>query len=238
VQPSEEAVEGVDASALTIGAATPDDLAGGFPLLILATDQTDLLATYVDRTVAAGGLEPRGKLDDARLFEGHTASFAIRDGVLVSAPSLGLVRSAIARRDGDKDEQLDDNAVESLFDGLDGTGPLLVYSDLGKVLEVDLGLKALGVLKPWTAKLGQTVASVQGKGEAVRVEALAKSTEDLTPAGVPFGAEPQSFVISGQNIRDTITLGPSARLLIGVAPISGEATATSDEVRVHATVGG
>lgn len=238
VQPSEEAVEGVDAAALTIGATTPDDLAAGLPLLVLATDQTDLLATYVDRTVAAGGLEPRGNLDDARLFQGRIASFAIRDGVLVSAPSLGLVRSAIARRDGDKDEQLDDDAVQTLFDGLDEAGPLLVYANLGFLRDADPGLESLAGQAPWTGKLGDTAASVRGEGDAVRIDAYSKSTEGLSPDELPLGTEPSPFQITAQSVAVLIEPGPVRDLLAGLAPISGEATADSDEVRLHVTVGG
>jgi hypothetical protein len=238
VRPGEEAVEGVDASAMTVGAATPDDLTGGFPLLVLATDQADLLSTYVRRTAAAGGLQPRGVLDDARLYEGRTASFAVRDGVLVSAPSLGLVRSAIARRDGDSDLQLDDDTVNSLFEGLDQTGPLLVYADLGKLLELDLGLKELGVSRPWTTKLGETGVSLRAVGNAVQVEAVSKSTDDLTLDDPPLSAEPTPFEFSGAQITNLVRPGPAADLLTGITPISGEGTATSDEIRIHATVGG
>jgi hypothetical protein len=237
VQPGEE-VEGIDAAALTIGVATPQDLAGGVPLLVLATDQADLLSAYTRRTAAAGGLEPRGNLDDALLYEGRKASFAIRDGVLVSAPSLGLVRSAIARRDGDSDEQLDDDAVESLFEGLDQTGPLLAYADLGYVREADPGLEQLADRAPWTAKLGETAASVRAEGGAVQIEAFSKSPEALSPDELPLGAEPSSFEFSADSAAGSVGPGPVQGLLSGLASISGEATASSDEVRLRVTVGG
>jgi hypothetical protein len=238
VQPSGEEVEGLDAAALTIGAATPDDLSGGLPLLVLATDQADLLAKYMSRTAAAGALKRRGSLDDAQLFEGRTASFAMRDGVLVSAPSLGLVRSAIARRDGDKDAQLDDDAVESLFEGLEETGPLLVYADLGSVREADPGLERLAGQAPWTGKLGQTAASVRAEDGAVKIEDFSKSTEELTSDELPLGTKPSSFQITAESAAVLIDPGPVRELLTGLAPISGEATASSDEVRLHVTVGG
>jgi hypothetical protein len=238
VQPSEEAVEGIDAAALTIGAATPDDLSGGLPLLVLATDQTDLLAKYMNRTTAAGGLERRGSLDDAQLFEGRNASFAIRDGVLVSAPSLGLVRSAVARRDGDSDEQLDDDAVQTLFEGLDATGPLLVYANLGFVREADPGLERLAGQAPWTGKLGETAASVRAEDGSVQIEGLSNSTEDLTPDELPLDAEPSNFEFDSRQVAALISPGPTAGLLAGLVPITGEATASSNEVRLHLTIGG
>ncbi len=237
VRPSED-VEGIDAAALTIGAATPQDLARGFPLLVLATDQADLLSTYTRRTAAAGGLQPRGNLDDALLYEGRKASFAIRDGVLVSAPSLGLVRSAIARRDGDRDEQLDDDAVETLFDGLKESGPLLIYADLGSVREADPGLEQLAEGAPWTGKLGETAASVRAEGGAVQIEDFSKSTDDLTSDELPLGTKPSPFQITAQSAAVLIAPGPVRDLLTGLAPIRGEATASSDEVRLHVTVGG
>jgi hypothetical protein len=237
IRPGAEEIEGIDAAALTIGAATPDDLSAGIPLLVLATNQTDLLSTYMRRTAAGGGLQPRGELDDAQLYEGRTASFAARDGVLVSAPSLGLVRSAIARRDGDKDEQLDDDAVETLFAGLNEGGPLLVYSDLASLREADPGVEGLADQAPWTGKLGETAATVQAEGNTVQIDALSKSTEDLTPSEPPLSADLTPFELSGATITGLISPGPAADLITGVAPISGEGTATSDEVRVHVTVG-
>jgi hypothetical protein len=237
VRPSEE-VEGLDAAALTIGAATPEDLAGGFPLLVLATDQAELLSTYMRRTAAAGALQPRGKLDDALLYEGRKAAFAIRDGVLVSAPSIGLVRSAIARRDGDSDERLDDNAVESLFESLDEPGPMLVYADLGYVREADPGLTQLTDKAPWTGKLGETVASVRAQDGAVMIEDFSKSTDELTSGELPLGAEPSGFEITADSAGVLVEPGPILDLLTGLAPIRGEATASSDEVRLHVTVGG
>jgi hypothetical protein len=236
-RPNEE-IEGVYPAALTVGAATPEDLAGGFPLLVLATDQADLLSTYMRRTAAAGALQRRGNLDDALLYEGRKASFAIRDGVLVSAPSLGLVRSAIARRDGDSDDRLDDAAVESLFEGLDQTGPLLVYADLGYVREADPGLQELANQAPWTGKLGETAASVRAEDGAVQIEDFSKSTGDLTSDELPLGTKPSPFEITAESAAVLIQPGLVRDLLAGLAPIAGEATASSDEVRLHVTVGG
>lgn len=237
VQPREN-VEGIDAAALALGAATPGDLAAGRALLVLATDQADLLSEFMHHAASDRALRPAGSLDEAALYEGDEASFAVRDGVLVSAPTIGAVRAALRRRDGNSDEQLDNDAVASLFDRLEQTGPLLVYADLGSVREADRGLRAFGVLARWTGLLDSAAASARVEGGALAVEAYAKATGDLAPAQVPLGAEPSSFEITRAKITSLIAPGPSVNLVAGLAPISGQATTSSDEVRMHVTVGG
>jgi hypothetical protein len=236
VRPREE-VEGLDAAALALGAATPEDLTAGRPLLVLATDQTDLLSELMQQASRSGTLTRAGTLDDAALYEGRDASFAARDGVLVSAPTLAQVRTAILRRDGDSDEQLDEDVVESLFGELGEQGPLLVYADLASG-ESDPGLRALRARKGWIGRLGQTATSVRAENGALQIEVFAKSTGgDLASAQVPLGSEPTPFYYDRTGVAAELHPGPLRDLLIGLTPISGQATATSDEVRLHVSVG-
>ena len=126
-------IEGLDAAAIALGAPTPGSLAAGSRLLVFATDQGPLLVRLLRRSADAGRLRPAGRLDEALLYRSPDAAFAARDGVLVSAPRLNDVRAAIERRDGDSDEQLDEDVVNSLFDELSIEGALLVYANLQAV---------------------------------------------------------------------------------------------------------
>ncbi len=232
-------IPGLASSALALGAPTPNDLQNHQPLLVLATDQTDLLADLFRRSVAARKVRPAGQLHDADLYQGSGYAYAIRDGVLVSAPTLGDVRTAILRRDGDSDLQLDEDVVQSLFNDLTERGPLLVYANLGAIRQADAGLTALGQRMPWTGALGPGAASVEPTVGGLHIEAFAKSNgPDLTTSGVPVGAEPKSFSMSATRASTLVQAGPTQMMLGLLAPIAGQATVTSDEVRVNLRLGG
>jgi hypothetical protein len=237
VSPNQE-IEGVQASALALGAATPADLAAHRPLLVLATDQTQLLSQLLRHSAANGKLRPSGRLDEATLYRSPGASFAARDGVLVSAPRLADVRTAIKRRDGDSDQQLDEDVVNSLFNGLGTQGPLLVYADLAGVRKADPGLRTLGRRAPWTGMLGPTAATFEALNGALRVEDFSKASgEGFGSAELPIGTAPSRFEISTSSAALLLPPGPIQTLLTGLAPIVGEVTASSDEVRLNVTVG-
>lgn len=238
VRPREE-IEGTEAAALAVGGPTPASLDSGGSLLVLATDQTDLLDRLLRGAAADGRLREAGRLDEAMLYRGGGAAFAVRDGVLVSAPSLDAVRAAIKRRDGDRDEQLDDDVVESVFDDLDKQGPLLVYANLDRVREADAGLRALGRLAPWTGLLGQSAATARPVGNEVQIEAVARASGgNLQASDLPIGEAPSRFRISASAAGSLLPPpGPLRDLLGGLAPLTGEATASSDDVRLKATPG-
>jgi hypothetical protein len=239
LRPSTE-VEGLDATAIGLGAPTPDDLASRMPLLVLATDQSELLAQTLAGAARSGGLRRAGRLDDAALYEGRGAAFAVRDGVLVSAPNLAEVRAAVERRDGSTDQQLDEDVVESLFNDLDPQGPLLVYADLNQVRKADPGMRTLARLAPWTGDLGPTAATARAVGDKVRIEDFSKSTgAELSSADLPIGATASPFEITDAGAASLLPQpGPVRNLLGGLAPLSGDATASSDEVRLQVTAGG
>lgn len=237
VRPRKE-IEGVETAALAVGDPTPADLGRGSHLLVLVTDQADLLARLLRKGADAGSLQPAGELDEAVLYRSPEGAFAVRDGVLVSARRLTAVRAAIERRDGDSDAQLDEDVVESVFDELEAQGPLLVYADLEEVREADPAVRALAQVAPWTGSLGQAAASARPQGTAVRIEVVAKATGgDLTSEDLPVGATPRSFTISPSAAGPLLPRrGPIRGLLSGLAPVQGEATASSDDVRLQATV--
>jgi hypothetical protein len=233
-------VGGAEATAIAIGAPTPGDLAAGRTLLVLSSDQSDLLAGLLRRQARAGKLEPAGKLDEASLYRGSGVAFAVRDGVLISATRLADVRTAIERRDGDTDRQLDEDVVDSLFNDLQTQGPLLVYANLAGVREVDPGMRQLAGQAPWTGKLGPTSATAYAETGAVRIEGFSKTASgNFSNTELPLGAAPSRFEIDPSAAATLIPQpGPIRTLLTALAPISGEATASSDEVRLHVSVGG
>jgi hypothetical protein len=234
-------VAGTDPSAIAFGAATPGDLAAGRGLLVLASDQSDLLAGLLRRQAQGGTLKPAGKLDEASLYRSRDgAGFAVRDGVLISASRLAEVRAALQRRDGDTDLQLDEDVVNSLFDDLQTQGPLLVYANLAGIRDADPGMRQLADQTPWTGKLGPTAATAFASGGGVRIEDFSKTTSaNFTSGELPFGTTPSAFKIDPSGAAALIPQpGPIRTLLTELAPISGEATGSSNEVRLHVTVGG
>jgi hypothetical protein len=237
VKPKEE-IEGVAASALALGAPTAASLATQRPLLVIATDQTELLSRLLRRAAQRGRLDAAGRLDEAVLYRSPAAAFAVRDGVLVSAPHLADVRAAIERRDGDRDQQLDEDVVESLFNSLDTQGPLLVYANMASLRDADPGLATLADREQWIDSAGQAAASVRAAAGSLQVEVVVKMAEDLEPADQPFGTAPARFSLSSPELPSLIPrrTDPLREALSGLLPLTGEGTASEDEVRIRATI--
>ena len=213
VRPNEE-IEGIDAAALGLGAPTPTDLKARQSLLVLATDQADLLSDLVGAAVKAGRLQPAGELDEAHLYSNRVAAYAERDGVLVSASSMGVVRSALARRDGDSDQQLDEDQVASVLGQLNDRGPLEVYANAPEVsAEPDVpGYLPTRSLLDAADDAGASVRAVGATVEISAVVDLVKAPEDasglLGSEGAPFdllvpglGAVNGETSISGNQVR-------------------------------------
>jgi hypothetical protein len=231
-------ISGVDAAAMALGAPTADSLSAGEPLLVFATDQSDLLSEQFGASAKRGDLRSAGELDDAELYENADAAYAIRDGVLVSAPRMADVREAIERRDGDSDRQLDEDVVRSLFDEPGIAGPLLVYADLRSAREADPGLAELAGQEPWLSAAGRAAASARPVGNALQLDVVVQMDGSVDPSQQPFDAASASFSVQ---VPDLASLGirpsdPLRSLIAGLAPFDGEGTSTSDEVRMRAEV--
>ena len=231
-------ISGVDAAAMAIGAPTPDSLSGAEPLLVFATDQSDLLAERFSAAAKRGDLRSAGELDDAQLYENADAAYAIRDGVLVSAPRMREVRDAIERRDGDSDRQLDEDVVRSIFGEPGIAGPLLVYADLRRAREADPSLEGLAGQQPWVAAAGQAAASARPVGNALQLDVVVRMDSSLDPSQQPFGTATASFSIRAPEVAapGTEPSDPLRSLIAGLAPVEGEGTSSSDEVRLRAEV--
>ena len=218
VQPQEQ-IEGIEAAAIGLGAPTPTDLEAGQTLLVIATDQDELMADLLREGVDSGELQPAGSLDEATLYSNRSASYAERDGVLVSAPSLGVVRSALARRDGDSDEQLDEDVVNAALRKLQDPGPLAIYGKVPRLL-AEPEVQALFSGASWIESADDGAASVRAQGEAVEVEVVVNLEQDLEPSERPLQEQPE----------------PVAFLLAGLGQVSGVGSASADEVRLQLRV--
>jgi len=232
-------IEGLDTSALALGAPSAAALAVGQPLLVLATDQSQLLSRLLHRSAASGRLRPAGSVDQAALYRGRDSSFAVRDGVLVSAPRLVDVRAAIERRDGDRDQQLDDHEVESLFDELDTQGPLLAYANFAALRDADPGLATLATDNPWIEAADRGAAAARARGRFVRIVMIVKMSRSLDPAQLPFGERPSRFDLPFAAVPFLVPHRSDLLhvALRGTTPISGWGTASANEVRADAYVG-
>jgi hypothetical protein len=219
VRPEEE-IEDVEAAAFAIGAATPEDLADRRPLLVLATDRAEQLSALMRRSAAAGMLRPSGELNEAELYTNPVAAYAVRDGVLLSAPDLAGVRAAIERRDGDSDEQLDEDVVRSELDELVESGPLSLYGNVAELGE-DPEVQQLISRAPWIGSADSLVASVQADLGSVEIEAVVDFEESLEPGDIPFeeGQDPD----------------PLGFPLPGLGAVRGVGSISEDEVRLRLT---
>jgi hypothetical protein len=237
VRPREE-IEGVQASALALGAPTAASLATQRPLLVMATDQNELLYRLFRRAAQRGRLDAAGRLDEAVLYRSPAAAYAVRDGVLVSAPHLADVRAAIERRDGDRDQQLDEDVVESLFNSLDTQGPLEIYANVAALRDADPGLATLADRVQWIDSAGQAAASARAAAGSVQVEVIVKMAESLEPSEQPFGTAPAPFSVTSSDLPSLIPrrTDPLREALSGLLPLTGEGTASEDEVRIRATI--
>jgi hypothetical protein len=148
------------------------------------------------------------------------------------------VRAAIERRDGDRDQQLDEDVVDSLFNSLDTQGPLLVYANLAALRDADPGLATLADQEQWIDSAGQAAASARAAAGSLQVEVVVKMAEDLEPAEQPFGTAPARFSLSSPELPSLIPrrTDPLREALSGLLPLAGEGTGSDDEVRIRATI--
>ncbi|MEK6278219.1 MAG: hypothetical protein AABM29_09435 [Actinomycetota bacterium] len=235
----QDQIEGVRAAALAVGIPTAGPLDPSRSLVVLASDQTELLDHLLRLSEDEGRLRATGRLDEARLYANEDAAYAARDGVLVSTPSLAGVRAALQRRDGDSDLQLDEGVVNDLLGDLRTEGPLEIYANLDRVIEADPAARELAALTPWVEALGQAGASASPVDGKLRVEVLATTREELQPGDLPAGDVPTSFTLAADDVDSILQARAGSpdtlrHLLLGVAPVSGEATAGQDEIHAEA----
>ena len=234
MRPHEE-IEGVSAASLAVGIPGTGPLSPRRLLVVLVSDQTDLLDQLLGRSVAEGTIRRAGTLHDAKLYSGDSGAYAARDGVLVAAADRTTVRAALRRRDGDSDAQLDEDVVKGVLGELRIDGPLDVYANVDSVIESDPGLAAIAAGTPWLRALRQGALTARPTGAALRLEVAVRTRGDLPESELPATGTPDPFTLTPDDVAGRLGAGdPAGALLRGITPLEGSATASADEVRAQA----
>jgi hypothetical protein len=219
---------------LAIGA---DNLVFAPPLLALDTGDESRLDQAVRRREESGSIRTAGELHDATIYLGDGFALATRDGVLLASTEEDTVRTALEIRDGDRDGQLDDGEVGDLLEELPEAAPIHAYADFTALISPDRALNELAGSTPWLAAMGRGGLSIASSGPGVELDAFAELDRDsLEEAELPAGEEFTAFSLSRGLLGGLLTTEGDSQLrapLLAMAPIDGEASATTDELRVR-----
>lgn len=223
-------------------------------LLTLATEQGVDLDTTFKQAAESGGLEAAGEFDGARLYRGPDLDFAVRDGVLIAAPDVNRLQQAIARRDGDREAQLDDAPITALLNDLPENGTLRAYSGPGPASERILRViaDAMAASKADTAEGADTPteqpealeAALSARGQdghlaidlVVRTEQPEVLTEDVPEEEPAPDEEPTPIAIAPEDIELALSELPMDAPLRGLnrlAPLAGAAWVDGDQLRAR-----
>jgi hypothetical protein len=200
---------------VAVGADTARKLLGDQSLAVLVTEREAELAELLDRADRRGDLRPTGEFHEARLFQGSSAAFAERDGVLLIGYSEAAIRSAIEIRDGDSDEHLDDRAAEDALDELSATAPVLLFLNMRQITTEDPEGEELARRADWIGELHHAALAARPApaGLALQLfgdadgtdlsETLSQSDLEVLPAPI----EPAGRVtVDGDEVRAELLL--------------------------------
>ena len=226
--------DGLPVSQLAVGLAPGDP--SPQVLAVLVTDQPDQMRRLFARSAATGPLQPAGREDEARLYSSPRTFFAVRDGVMLAASDPALLRTAIERRDGKQDDQLDDGKVKSLLGELPQQEPLEAYADLAELRRDNPDAAAIAETEPWFRRLGKAAISLGPRPVAPVLDLF--SEIESAPGGddvLPDEGRAR-FAISSAAIRRALRGGePRAGRLgllsISAAPLAAAVIVTGDELR-------
>ena len=208
-EPSEES-----SARIAIGAETVGRLLGA-GVSVLVTDRSDELADLVDEAIEGGELLPAATFHEARLFRVPGGAMAERDGVLLTGPSLTALTEAIAVRDGDSDEHLDDREAEDAIDELSPEAPLVAYLDIDALSNGNSVPRRLR-RATWLEDLdhagiaarqvsGAVVVQVFGDADGVELE---QAVDQTALERLPAPLEPTGPVsVEGDELRAGLRLG-------------------------------
>jgi hypothetical protein len=209
-QPSESS-----AARVALGSETVGRLLGA-GVTVLVTDRGDELAGLVDDAMERGRVLPAGTFHEARLFRSPGGALAERDGVLLTGPSPSALREAIAIRDGDSDEHLDDREAEDAIDELSPSAPLVAYLDMD-AFDADDDIPRKLRRADWLDRLDHAAIAAQEAGGGVVVQVFGdadgaelETTVDLAALNrLPSPIEPAGPVsVDGDELRVALRLGP------------------------------
>lgn len=212
-------------------------------LLVLATEQGVELDRIFKEAAESGRLEAAGEFDGARLYRGEDLDFAVRDGVLIAAPDLNRLQQAITRRDGDREDQLDDAPITALLNQLPENGTLRAYSGPRPPSEALLALVAGAIAEEKDLPTAvESAISVRGKAEdlaidlAVKLEQADQLVEEDEEKAPRPDEEPAPVAITPAQIEAVLAGLPkesALRRLDRLGPLAGAAWIEGDLLRAR-----
>ncbi len=238
LESSDPALESEE-SQIAVG-VTPSGRPNEDALAVVVTSKPDEAAEAVRRAASQSGMTPAGTYDQAQLYTGESAAMAVRDGVILLAPTAGRLRAAIDDRDSGDDSHLDDSHVDAVLDAAPADAPLVAFFDAGELAKTDPGVSALtaGTGIAWLDDIGDAeLAIVPGDPTEVTLTAEIGAGDE---AEVPLAEEPQAIELTQDLMKDATT-GEFAvtsgfhDALLALAPATLTVSATDDEVRARIT---
>ena len=211
----------------------------GRVLIVLPTEQGLELDRIFREAAEAGGIEAAGTFDDARLYRGPDLDFAVRDGVLVAADDLNRLQQAITRRDGDREDQMDDAPVTALFNELPGLAALRGYTGPGPatdafaelignaVLErLEAGTDGKAPVKETRPHASEAALNLRDEGGRLSIDMIVKleQPEEITEATESEepvdDQEPLPVLITADELMSALADLPAAEPLHRLEPLT------------------
>jgi hypothetical protein len=203
--------------------------AGSEVLIVLVSEQVDEMESEAEAVAISAGMTEGDEIASARVFSDGQAALAVRDGVVALAPDLPALRSAIALRDADQDEQLDEDRISGVLADLPSEPPLVAYMNLAALRDTDPGLFAdiLWLLR----SIDEAGIGITPGAAAMRVDIVAEIEEDgLRPGELRDDRvdeiEAHRIVggrrVAGNEFRNAI---------LALAPFSANTVLDDDELR-------
>ena len=206
-------------------------------LIVVVSDQTEETEATVERIAADAGLAETGGFHQARVFEGEGIALAVRDGVVIVGRSTTRLRRALALRDSNQDEQLDEDQVADLLRELGGE-PLVAYANLTALERTEPAVGAMARRGgAWIRSLRRTAIGVEPGVAQLRIEIVAEVEPADSPGlEVPLGEEPEELELGAPEARRLLSgravrAGAFGAAVSALAPLVARARLSGDELR-------
>jgi hypothetical protein len=227
--------DGVAASQAALG-VKPSGRPREDVLIVLVSDRSDEVEEGVEAMAVESGLEEARRFHEARVFAGGASAVAVRDGVVLIGPDIASLRAALALRDSNQDEQLDEDQVADLLNELPAQPPLVAYADFAALEATDPGVTALALgERSWMRALRETAIGVSPEAAGVRIEVFAEVEPNEGPA-IPVGEQPREVEVA-RGEADRLVSGEFAHTsafhnaVLGLAPFLARGSVTDEELR-------
>jgi hypothetical protein len=205
-------------------------------LLVMVSERTEEVEDAAEEVAQALRLGETEGFHEARVFAGDALALAIRDGVVLLAPGIASLRAALALRDSDQDEQLDEDQVADLLRELPTQPPLVAYANFALLEGSDPGVGILAVgERSWMRGLRETAIAIIPEPARLRIELFAQ-VESEEVGTIPFGEEPQEVEVvraeAGRLLGGNLGRPSAFRdAVVALAPFVARASLTDEEVR-------